>query len=152
MSRPTEFIPDFALSPITPYGNGTFERAGAGPAAVIMAVEDSRGIYDRVAWYPGQPRTWWLEHGFATVLGDEAIDAARWHGEPVLMVATPADWITARGQAVCILDWSADVYVPLSLAPGGVKCATPALADKLRKALARPRIAITVAQARRHAA
>jgi hypothetical protein len=149
--RATEFMPDFTLSAINPYSNGTFELAATGTKAIIMAVDESGDAIDDVAWYPGQPGKWWLRHGVATVLGEDAIDAARWHGESVLLVATPADWIKARGEAACILDWSADVYGPLSLAPG-VRCATVALAGQLRKAISRPRLNITIAGVRRYAA
>lgn len=150
--RATEFMPDFTLSAITPYSNGTFEPAGAGTKAVVLSVEDSTGNeMDQLAWYPGQPGLWWTRHGVATILGESAIDAARWHGEPVLLVPTPADWIRTRGEAACVLDWSADVYAFLSAAPY-VRCSTSALAIKLRKATSRPRLDIRVWEARRNAA
>lgn len=127
------------------FSDGTWTPAppGTGRRLLAMAVEVDGEIIDIVAWQPRRPDIWWLRLGVATILGADAIDASHWRGEPVVLHETPEDWVRARGEGAVILDWSIDLYPILSLAPS-VKCSTNLLAARLRKALDRPRLRITV--------
>lgn len=140
--------PKFGLSPIVTFEGGLYEPAEEGRKAIILAIEDDDGEpFDALAFYGKQPNRWWLRCGQAIALGLDAIEQSHLTDQPVRIVENPAAWITARGEAVCILDWSADIYALLSMSPR-IVCDTPALAGKVRRAINRPRLDIAVKECR----
>lgn len=139
--------PRFGLSAITTFVDGTYEPAEVGRKAIILAIEDDVGEpYDCVAFFAKQPGRWWMRCGNAVALGLDAIEEAYVTDQAVRIVEDPAAWIAARGGAVCVLDWAADVYGLLALAPR-IVCDTPTLAGKVRRAISRPRLDIRVRRA-----
>lgn len=135
---PDPVCPDFGLMPITTYSDGTYQPAEDGRKAIVMGVDDAHGeITDAVAWYRDHPGRWWLRYKRAIMLGEEMI----WRGDTVLLVETPDAWVSARGKAVCVLDWSvpASLYAVLSCAPT-IDCATEAVGQKLEAVLRLPRL------------
>lgn len=144
--------PRIGVAPITSFSDSTYEPAETGAKAVILSIEGIDGeIADLVAFYHDAPQKWWLRLGEAVALGEQYLDACQWAGEAALLVATPLEWIEVRGKAVCILDWRADLHGLLSRVPY-VRCSTPALAYRLKKATSRPRLDIRIWERKRDAA
>lgn len=90
-------------------GEGVFQPSPDGFAACVVAVvwPEARafgdaGLFDLVAFRSSNPRKWWLRCGNAFSLGEHLLDRP----EPLRVVGTPADWLAASGDALCILDWS----------------------------------------------
>lgn len=90
-------------------GGGLFQPSPDGFPACLVAVvwpEARRfgdaGLFDMVAFRSGDPRKWWLRCGSAYALGEHLLDQP----DPLRVVRTPADWLAAGGNALCILDWS----------------------------------------------
>ncbi|MBO81434.1 MAG: hypothetical protein CL801_08455 [Citromicrobium sp.] len=87
---------------------GLFEFDPSGSPACVIAVRDpdcwdgADGFFDLVAFRSGQPAHWLRRTGEAFALGQHLLE----YGDPVPLVATPADWLAASGEAVCLLDWS----------------------------------------------
>jgi hypothetical protein len=107
----------FATIRIRAYSDGIWEPHPNGANAVVLNVPDATGErFDIVAWFPAHPRTWWLRRGRAVLLGASNIPHAERAGTPLVVQATPARWLAAGGTGACVLDWSADLRVPL----GGV--------------------------------
>lgn len=93
------------------HDNGLWEPCDEGEPVVVQAVHDGlarelgdAGIIDLIAWRTSEPERWWWRCGTAWALGHELLDADI--GEPVPVVATPAQWLSVAGEAVCPLDWS----------------------------------------------
>ncbi|MCT2559243.1 hypothetical protein N0B51_09625 [Tsuneonella sp. YG55] len=89
--------------------DGLFQPDEHGEPVVIQAVNDDLvrkhgevGLIDLIAWRTDEPARWWWRTGSAWALGFELLDG----DEPVVVVATPCDWLAAAGRACCILDWS----------------------------------------------
>lgn len=98
------------VAKVRAHSDGLFDYADDGLPAFIVAVVDpdrdlgDAGIFDLVAFSPDEPARWWGRTGAAFALGDHLLEM----GDPVRVVATPLDWLTAEGDALCILDWSSD--------------------------------------------
>jgi hypothetical protein len=63
-------------------------------------------IWDLCAFNLASPGRWWLRSGLGDLLGEDHVAACAESGAAVRLVATPLDWLCARGDAVCVLDWS----------------------------------------------
>jgi hypothetical protein len=93
---------------VAPLADGTFDYADDGLAACLVAVvdhwrePDDAGVVDIIAFSPDDPSRWWLRTGAAYALGAHLLDLC----EPILVVATPVEWLSHAGEALCILDWS----------------------------------------------
>jgi hypothetical protein len=88
----------------------SFEPDETGTLAVLLPVElDPEIEIDTVAWTPDRPRRWFFERHVASHLGDRALHRAQWFGQPINLVSTPALWLTAPDQSMCILDWQANL-------------------------------------------
>jgi hypothetical protein len=90
-----------------------FPDADFGFVADILAVRDWSGaLMELIAWRPEAPHRWWLRRGDAlALLGDDLVDLAKMRREPLLLVATPAEWWAAvqrDATAICVADWSTD--------------------------------------------
>jgi hypothetical protein len=104
-SRPAAF-----RARITTYSDGSFELAPDGSEATLIPVALHDGtVVDFVAFFAADPRRWWTEKLAATHLGDAELNRAQWFGQPINLVPTPALWLTAPEQSMCILDWRADI-------------------------------------------
>jgi hypothetical protein len=108
----------FGIARVRRCSSGYFEPSECGRMAVIVPVtwpEYCEGltcsefvrwpIVDLVAFRTDTPADWLSRTGAAWALGEHLLE--HWEGEPVPIVATPLDWLCARGDAACILDWSA---------------------------------------------
>ncbi|WP_119461884.1 hypothetical protein [Rhodospirillaceae bacterium SYSU D60014] len=133
------------MAHIATYRDGTFDPCEPMPGAIYaktMPVYDRLGEpVDLVAWASADPSRWWLRHGLATVLGEDDLNGAWWEERPVMLAATPAEWLEQRylwpnKLWVCVLDWSADPRATLGLA-SEVVCTSTALQQKLKDEIAR---------------
>ena len=77
---------------------------GDGPARVIQPIMSGGVIIDLVAWRTLQPDAWSLRVGTGWCLGEDNLfgDPAK----PVLMSATPLDWLRNGATGFCVLDWA----------------------------------------------
>jgi hypothetical protein len=109
------------------------------PALVVPVIERGEPI-DIVAFRSSQPARWWWRIGVGGLLGHDVLNRDIWPGDELAVVSTPIAWISAAGEAVCILDWDLPDH---ELSPmrdfHGIHCDTPILASRLRKRLAQPR-------------
>lgn len=129
--------------PITTFSDESFQPAEAGPPATVLDVDEGGDVVDEVAFYACDPGRWWLRYGIGIALGMDAFDKALRDGAPLRVVATPADWLGARGDALCVLDWRTNLYSLLSPARA-VVCDDAALASRIICATARPHIQISI--------
>lgn len=84
--------------------NGYF-LPGDGAAHLVQPVMQDGLVIDIVAWRSLQPDKWGVVKGNAWALGIDNIDF--WNGLPLLMSATPLEFMKAGGEGFCILDWAA---------------------------------------------
>jgi hypothetical protein len=87
---------------------GIFDLAEHGRRAFIQPILSGPGftdIVDLVAWYPDNPWHWWTLCYTGVPLGDDQLYAADYWQNPVMLRATPLDWLRAGGDGVCILNW-----------------------------------------------
>lgn len=96
-----------------PFGIGTVERMadglyqpGEGSLHVISPVYEGGEIIDLVAWRSNAPGNWAWRTGLGWALGCYML-SPRWDDDPVIIHATPLDWLRAGGTGMCILDWEA---------------------------------------------
>ena len=118
--------------------DGSFAYAADGHLATILPVPGLDGIMeDIVCWRDDDPYRWWLRRQVAVILGMAAVEAADYLRQPLFLHETPFDWLKAGGTGAVVLNW--DAHMPAHL-PWNVtiRCATPRLARKIRKALAPP--------------
>ena len=142
---------------IVPRADSRFTLAedGQGIEAMVLGVRDFHECYDAVSYHPEDPANWWLAFGTAEVLGERAIRHAAFENRPLLLVETPAKWLTLVGpdgpEASCIVDWRCDPRLILPFV-SEIECESSALRDRLLKSIAqhaRPPFKISVS---RHAA
>lgn len=90
--------------------DGLFESDPDGVGVIVQPVmaanrePGDHGIVDLVCWHSSDPSRWWWRRGEGWAFGEHLMED---RGEPVLCVETPLAWLAARGDAICILDWSA---------------------------------------------
>ena len=87
---------------------GLFDFAEHGRRAFIQPVLSGPAfsdILDLIAWYPDNPGRCWTRLYTGVPLGVDQLDHAEIEGEPLLLHASPLDWLRARGEGVCVLDW-----------------------------------------------
>ena len=117
------------------FSDGTFQYAEGGREALLCPVElDSGDLVDTVAWFSGQPTTWWLLLRIGTHLGDRALCHAAFLRESIRLVPSPSVWLSSPEGAVCVLDWTASLRTLFREVPE-IWCSTPALAKHLRRRL-----------------
>lgn len=121
--------------------DGTWSPAEpeSGLFAALLPVQDAAGeVIDVVAWdLTGKGSPWWLRTGAATHLGDWWLERCIWRQKCLRLVPTPREWLADRGEAVCILDWRANIRELLAGVPE-VVTTHPALRERLERALAEP--------------
>ena len=146
--------PPIYFARITPRLDGTFRFDTSGDVAVIMDVHDSLGeLRDFVAWLLDDPGRWWFRVGdVCPLLGAENIEPAILLRESIALHPNPEAWARAAGRGVCVLDWDVHLYEIFVGIPG-IKCESPSLKYRLRRALRRWEPPITeVTRVTRHAA
>lgn len=116
-----EHQPSLGVARIDILKDGLFAPSETGAPAFIQPVcqwDDDWGIpdiIDLVAWLPSNPTRWYWRVGTAAALGAEHLDG----DDPVPVVASPLEWLSASGDAVAILDWSptSPIWRDLRFAP-----------------------------------
>lgn len=110
--------------------------------ACTTAFECGHRIDDIVAFSPRRPESWALRAGVSWALGEDyfkdKISAQFWDGADatVRIVATPLEWLAAKGAAACVLNWrNREVFNELRQAMQIE--AAPELADFLKSRLSR---------------
>ena len=88
-----------------------YEPDPNGTPVIVMGVSEhpDEEIIDIVAFQPSDPTRWWLRLGNAVVLGLHNARLAVFKEEPVLVHATPLDWLRAECHGAVVLDWRADL-------------------------------------------
>jgi hypothetical protein len=85
--------------------------------------------------------------GIGKALGLDNIDRARWNGGTLTLLDKPLDWLRSPVAAACIIDWKvaaftlADLDRPVTTLtdrPISLRCSSPALAERIARAFARP--------------
>lgn len=100
--------PTWGVARITPSAAGTYSPAGPdGTPAVILAVTDRDGRWvDTFAWSYANPSRWWFLLGDETpLLGAEILAIAAYYGDPIILHATPQDWLLGGCHGVCVVKW-----------------------------------------------
>ena len=92
------------------HGN-LFEFDPDGDGVFVMAVSEhpDEPPVDLLAFKFDSPTRWWLRLGDGVLLGQHNARLAQFKEEPVVVHATPLDWLRADCQGVVVLDWSRDV-------------------------------------------
>lgn len=83
----------------------TGKPALVAPCSFGIDFGDLYSTIDLIAWTPANPDRWWWRTGQGAALGAEEIEKARTFEKPLLLHATPVDWVRAGGTGCCILDW-----------------------------------------------
>ena len=105
---------------------------GDGAPHIVQPVFENWALVDLVAWQTTAPDRWLRRTGAGWALNaDNADFIDRFGGPPVLLHATPLDWLRAGATGTVILDWSSPRIERLRWHEE-VCCATAALAETLR--------------------
>ena len=81
-----------------------------GELAQIAPIRDRYNwLEDLVAWMADTPDTWHVKEGDQPILGARMLHLAVAWGDSVMIHPTPADWVAAGGDGICILDWGVDL-------------------------------------------
>ena len=126
----------------TPWGVGyveitdtTYEPSEAGDAALIVAAEAGGELVDLVVCRLGD-RAMATRRGIATVLGEDALERARWSGEKLLLYETAAAWMHGGFVGAVVLDWRCARWAFADVSD--IACATAALARRVHSTLTVP--------------
>ena len=114
-----------------------FEPAPDGKPVIILGVSEhpDEGVVDILAFEPSNPSHWYRRLGAAVVLGLHNARLAVFEESPVMVHATPLDWLRADCAGVVVLDWKADL---LSYLDGyGVLAADDTTRRRLQRAFKR---------------
>ncbi len=166
-------IPTFGIARIITSADGRYRPDASGEWAAIVPVRDRYGEpCDLVAWFPDNPQRWWLRLGEATpILGTEALALAAWDGRSIDLHSTPESWLISRAgdcirppgtctrecetcslnRGACVLRWDVELS-ELFEGVKEVKCNSPELETRLRRALRRWEPTVSVGREVRHAA
>lgn len=108
--------PQFGVMSVRALSDGLYEPDQDGGAAVIipvMVVErletilgpiDLPCLVDLIAFQTANPARWQWRIGTGWALGSHLLTEP--DSDAVEIVATPLEWMSAGGNAVCVLDWS----------------------------------------------
>ncbi len=87
-------------------GAGRFRLDPAGELAQIATGRDRLDMVDdQIAWLAGTPGRWYALDGVTPILGARELALAASWGDPIAIHSTPAAWVEAHGEGVCVLDW-----------------------------------------------
>lgn len=89
-----------------------------------------------VAWAPDVPSRWHLEAGDVPILGWAAWERARAEGTALTLHPTPAAWLAAGGQGICVLRWNFDPAAVFA-GVGELRCASGAVERRLQAEIGR---------------
>jgi len=107
---------------------------GGQPAVIVPAIEDGETV-DLVAMGL-KTRACKTRTGWATILGREWLDAARWAGKPPVIFPDPLTWLRARCRGVVLLDLASARFELADLP--SVACASDLFATRLNEAMRVP--------------
>jgi hypothetical protein len=83
--------------------------------AKLFPARDCKGrLIDVVAVELTTQSPWWLRRGRAAFLGEDVLEYSLRRGWPVWLTGTPDEWLAMNGFALCVLNWSVDLYPILS--------------------------------------
>jgi hypothetical protein len=125
---------------------------GEGPLHLVIPVYEDGALVDLCAFRSNGPTAWLLRTGLGWALGlERGLERHTW-GDPVHLSVSPLEWLQRGCDGLCVLDWDAPEVRYLVGVPH-VICSTPALANRLRSALAKPaRFPLITVEDVRHAA
>ncbi|HQS14398.1 hypothetical protein [Reyranella sp.] len=130
-----DFPADLAGAGYVEIAGTVYQPAGHGDPAVIVAVESGGELIDLAA-IRLRDRATATRLGVATLLGEDAVEAALLHDRALLVYSSALHWLQAGCLGVVVLDWRS---VPWALAGvSEIKCATPHLEEQVRLAFALP--------------
>jgi hypothetical protein len=130
-----DFPADIAGAGYVEISGAIFRPAEHADSAVIVAVEAGGELIDLAACRLSDRATA-TRLGVAGILGEDAVEASRIHGHPLLIYRDPVHWLQAGCLGVAILDWWS---LPWALAGvPEIRCATPQLEEQVRQAFALP--------------
>lgn len=115
--------------------SGIYQPDEGGEPAVIVAVETGGELIDLAAVRISDRATA-TRIGVATILGEDAVEAALLHDHTLLVYRDPLHWLQAGCLGVSILDWKAARWVLAGIPR--ITCATPDLEKRLRRAFTLP--------------
>lgn len=125
------------------FSDGSFqENEESDIEALICPVRDPHGeVIDAVAWQIGNPNIWWRLRCVGAVLGAPALMRATWEPRELVVYETPSRWLAVMpaDNAICILDWKADLRAIFGLVHGPLTCESERLEQKFLATLARQR-------------
>lgn len=115
---------------------------------------DWEQIADLIAFRLEAPGRWHPVRRDAHLLGEDAVERARFDARPLRLSSSPLAWLAAGGTGACVVDWSLNPAAAFSGIPRLI-CDDPALETRLRQRVREtstiPRIE-TAAAARRKVA
>ncbi len=141
--KPT--VPSFVMARIQPHSDGrTFVPTESGRWAVTLGVDDRDGqLVDFVAYFLDNVGNWWLRRREISVLGAEAISRAEFYQTPLNLYPTPHQWLLARGDGVCVLDWGVNLLPIFERVPH-IACKNTKLKSRLHRSFVKQHPKITV--------
>ncbi|WP_430429208.1 hypothetical protein [Parasphingorhabdus sp.] len=86
---------------------GRIYQPGGEKANIVQPVYDGGILIDIVAWRTTEPQKWLWRTGAAWALNMDTIAANSWQDEPLVIDATPLDWLRGGATGLCILNWDA---------------------------------------------
>ncbi|NQV94379.1 MAG: hypothetical protein HQ482_04490 [Sphingomonadales bacterium] len=98
--------PPFGVMDCDDVGGGIFQPGGD-KTYIVQPVFDSDTMIDIVAWRTTEPQKWLWRTGAAWALNTDTIAANSWQDEPLVIDATPLDWLRGGATGLCILNWDA---------------------------------------------
>jgi hypothetical protein len=75
----------------------------AGQRVLVTPAYEQGRVVDLVAWLPAAPERWFLRRGENAILGIESLQESIVFRKPVVVHATPFDWIMADQAGCCPL-------------------------------------------------
>ncbi len=123
--------PSYVLTRIEPCVDGTFVPTERGGWSVTIGVDDRDGrLVDFVAYFLNTPETWWLRRREIPILGAETLSRSDFYQQPARLFERPQDWLTARGNGVCVLNWDVDL-LPIFKSVSPIVCQSLRLKQRL---------------------
>lgn len=130
-----DFPNDLAGAGFVEITGPTYQPSSDGDPAVVIAAEAGGELVDLVAVRLCDRATA-TRLGVAAILGEDAVEAARLNGHTLLVYPDPLRWVWAGCLGVAILDWSCVRWALADVAK--MKCTTPQLEERVRRAFLQP--------------
>lgn len=156
----THLFPPIGVLKIEADASGYWQPCDEGRPALIQPVtiggELGGELVDLLAWRSADPLKVYTRNGQSWALGLDHIDEvmSAWEPVPLIVHASPRDWLAAGGRGLCVTDWNAPEVADLRMV-GEIAVPSPAFGKVLRDTLMRaPRLPVIRTHAERiaHAA